>query len=68
MRSCLKNNCELCCKIGRKVRTPNVKVGDCNLRDEALRLIDLSVPNPIDPDHFLSPTEARKTIDKKNYH
>ena len=65
-RLCGKDGCTICAKIGRGVRTPDVQVGDCNLRQEALRWLDLPVPNPSDPDHYLSPKEARVKNDKKS--
>ena len=62
MRLCGGNNCEIFSKIGRNARTLNAKVSDYNLRDEVLRQMDLPIPNYVNPNHFLSSLEARKTI------
>ncbi|KAL7528721.1 hypothetical protein ACHAWF_008133 [Thalassiosira exigua] len=62
-RLCGEEGCELCKKIGRSPRTPNVEVNGRNIRDEVLRFNTLPVENKDDMDHFLSPADARKHIE-----
>ena len=65
-RLCGKPNCDICKKVGRSVRTPNVTVNGQNLRNEMLRFTTLPVPNEDDPDHYLPSAEARKHIEDNN--
>ena len=65
-RLCGKPNCDICKKVGRSVRTPNVTVNGHNLRNEMLRFTTLPVPNEDDPDHYLPSAEARKHIEDNN--
>ena len=62
LRLCGKVGCVICGNI-RQVRCPNVVVHGKNLRDEVLCWADLPVPNPSDPNHFLSPAQTREYID-----
>lgn len=48
------------------VQTSDVEVGDINLQTEVLCYMDLPVPNPDDPDHYLSPLAAQARSDKKS--
>lgn len=66
-RLCGKNGCDICAKIGRSVRTPDVQVGDYNLQEEVLRWMEMPVPNPSDPNHYLSAKDAREVNDKKSH-
>ncbi len=65
-RLCGKNGCHLCQLVGRSIRTPDVDIGKMNLREEVLRFIDLTIPNPTDRDHYLSPKETRRHINKQS--
>ena len=65
-RICGEAGCTICAKIGRDVRTPDVEVGDFNLRTEVLCCMDLPVPNPANLDHYLSPLAARASNAKKS--
>ena len=65
-RLCGKDNCRLCEKVGRSVRTPDVEVNGRNLREEVLRFNTLPVENENDDEHFLPPPDAREHIDTNN--
>mmetsp|Transcript_23791 Transcript_23791/g.40673 ORF Transcript_23791/g.40673 Transcript_23791/m.40673 type:complete len:86 (+) Transcript_23791:232-489(+) len=58
-RLCVQSRCDICSKIGRTVRTPNVEVDGVNLQDEVLRFMTLPVPNKNDDNHYLQPAMAR---------
>eukprot|EP00957_Ditylum_brightwellii_P096653 7361394-Ditylum_brightwellii.AAC.1 len=60
---CGKDNCNICKQVGQTVRTPMTEIGE--LHDKVLQWMDLLIPNPIDKDHFLTPEDTRKYIDKK---
>ena len=59
-RLCRKANCNMCEKMGRKVRTPVTFVNGYNLRDEMLRWQDLATVNDADSEHFCH-QERQKT-------
>ena len=65
MKLCGKGKCDFFNRIGRNTYTPNVKVINCNLLDEALRWARLSVPSLSNPGNFSILSEARKDADKK---
>ena len=54
-----EEGCDICKNIGRGIRTPR---GDA--WREVLRFMDLPVPNPMDKEHYLSPSAARENIDR----
>ena len=62
---CGKHGCDICARIGRGVRTPNIDVNGKNIRDEVLRVMDLPIIDPSNKDHFLSYDETRLYIDNK---
>ena len=65
-RLCGVNNCNLCTRVGRSVRTPNIEVNGRNLRQEALRFMTLPVENVDDKEHYLPPAEAREYAERNN--
>ena len=65
-RLCGAVDCNTYKLVGRSVRTPDVDVGEKNLRKEVLRWMTLPVENKDDTKHFLPPEEARKHIDSTN--
>eukprot|EP00957_Ditylum_brightwellii_P170950 13011917-Ditylum_brightwellii.AAC.1 len=66
MHLCGKPNYVLCAWIGRFVRTPNVEVNGFNLRKEVIHFNTLPVPSRDDPDHLLSPPNAREYTETHN--
>jgi hypothetical protein len=62
-RLCGNVDCFLCKKVGRSVQTPNVEVNGINLRDDVLRFNPLPIPDPSNPDHFMTPAAAREHIE-----
>ena len=57
--------CEICSDTGREVRTPQIYVGEYNLRDELLRQADYPISESRNYDHYLSP-EATHDYNKHN--
>lgn len=55
-------SCDICVKIGRGIRTPNINMNGINIRNKLLRWMDLS---PINKYHLLSYDESRLYIDNK---
>ena len=64
LRLCGKIDCSLCNRVGRNGRVPNATAENFNFREEVLRRKDLPVPNTTDKNHCLSPTKAKKAIEK----
>ena len=65
-RLCGKEGCNIFVRIGCTLRTPYIDVGVYNLRKDVLRQLDFPVNNPMDNDHFLTPTEVKTCIGSKN--
>ena len=65
-RVCAQVGCDICSRIGRTARTPNVIVDGVNIQDEVLRFMTLPVPNKDDTDHFLPPPRAREEAEQNN--
>ena len=65
LRLCGKDGCNICARINRTPRTPNVMVNGKNLRAETIRWLDLPIPNPSDGDHYSPHKEAWKMIEKR---
>eukprot|EP00957_Ditylum_brightwellii_P102464 7810470-Ditylum_brightwellii.AAC.1 len=66
MQLCGKPNCVLCAQIGRLVHTPNVEVNGFILCKKVTCFNALPVPTRDDPDHFLSPPNAREYTETHN--
>ena len=65
-RLCGIAGCDLCKKVGRSVRTPDVVVDGVSLCKEALRFMTVPVEDEDDKNHYLAPSEARMKIESEN--
>eukprot|EP00957_Ditylum_brightwellii_P050313 3815507-Ditylum_brightwellii.AAC.1 len=57
-------DCDICACIGRMPCTPNVEVDRYNLQKEILRWNDLPVVDFSNKEHFLSPEDTWRKIEK----
>ena len=63
-RLCDKNECSICRRVGRQIRTPLTANGE--LRNEVLRWLDNPIPDvKKDTRHYLSPEDTREYIESK---
>ena len=59
IRKCEEEDCDICKNIGRVVRIPCV-----DAQRKALRFINLPIPNPMEKEHYISPSASREHIDR----
>ena len=65
-RLCSVPGCEICVGIGREVSTPQIYVGEYNLKDEVLRWADYPIVDSSDYKHYLSAEATRDYIKHNN--
>jgi hypothetical protein len=58
IRICGENDCNICMRFGRSIRTPNVG----KLRKKVLQYLTMPITNPDDEEHFLSAEDAEKVV------
>ena len=65
-RLCQKNDCSICVRIRRTVRSPSIEVDGYNFQNEILFWMNLPIIEQNNNNHFMSPKLGKKYIDSKN--